>query len=142
MTANDGPSVPGHTQSASSAETGTISAPAQLRDLKKESTAFVPSSLKRKKAGSATSTSGKSSVSRINAAPEASSGDKNGGPGESEAVRPDLLGALRTKLPVSITRTGADEALAKKRKLEPPENRKAKDDYETFIEEIGDILGT
>lgn len=62
---------------------------------------------------------------------------------ETEPARPDLLGALRTKLPVPITKPGpgADELEAKKRKLDRPETKKGKDDYEKFMEEIGDILG-
>ena len=145
VTANQGRLAPDRTQSSSStsAETGTVSAPAQLRDLKKESTAFVPSSLKRKRAGAGSNTSGKSSASRINAAPEASHDDMKGDSHETEPARPDLLGALRTKLPVPITKPGpgADELEAKKRKLDRPETKKGKDDYEKFMEEIGDILG-
>jgi hypothetical protein len=54
----------------------TVFAAPQLRDLKKEATAFMPSSLKRKKAGGSVGTS------RINAAPslEPSSGDLHAEP--------------------------------------------------------------
>ncbi|KIJ32502.1 hypothetical protein M422DRAFT_265666 [Sphaerobolus stellatus SS14] len=45
---------------------GTVFAAAQLRNLKKESTAFVPAALKRKKPGGPASTS-----KRIDAAPDA-----------------------------------------------------------------------
>ena len=140
MTVNESPQAQGQTQSVLSTDAVTISAPAQLRDLKKESTAFVPSSLKRKKPGGAMNTSGKTSASRINAAPEASHGDQESGDGEAEPARPDLLGALKTSFPAPITRTDTDEAVAKKRKLEIPEPKKGKDDYEKFMEEIGDIL--
>ena len=132
------PSVPSRAQSASSTGAVTISAPAQLRDLKKESTAFVPSSLKRKKTVGAPNTSGKVSTSRINAAPEANLDESKDG--EVEAARPDLLGALMTNFPAPTARTGRDEAPTKKPKLVITETMKSKDDYERFIEEIGDIL--
>jgi hypothetical protein len=139
-TINQVSSAQSSAQSILSTEGGIISAPAQLRDLKKESTSFVPSSLKRKKAGGMTNTSGKPSASRINAAPEANVADKASESGEAEAARPDLLGALKTNFPAPIPKSGTDDARVKKRKLEVPEIKKGKDDYEKFIEEIGDIL--
>ena len=115
-----------------SSDSGTISAPAQLRDLKKESTAFVPTSLKRKKAGG-----GGTSVSkRIDAAPDSAS------PTEAGPTRPDLLGALASNFPGAAAKKTepSEEPAAKKKKVEPPAANKGGDDYEKFMKEIGDIL--
>ncbi|KAL5533547.1 hypothetical protein ACEPAG_7 [Sanghuangporus baumii] len=128
----------------SASTTATVSAEPQLRDFKKESTAFVPAALKRKKAGG---TGG----GKINAAPSVSSGAGNGEAneaGETEAAaapKPDLLGSLRDKFgPMASTNAsmGNDansekdgDQQTKKRKVE-----KSKDDYDKFLEEMGVLL--
>ncbi|THH20481.1 hypothetical protein EW146_g861 [Bondarzewia mesenterica] len=113
-----------------SVDSATISAAPQLRDLKKESTAFVPASLKRKKAGAAAAAAASTAAdNKINAAPSL-------GPGEAdEAViepeRPDLLSALKGQLggPPGGTKKVAEKG------------SKSKGDYEKFVEEMGDLLG-
>ncbi|EJC98581.1 uncharacterized protein FOMMEDRAFT_143044 [Fomitiporia mediterranea MF3/22] len=117
----------------------TVSAEPQLRDFKKESTAFVPAALKRKKVGGATS-------GRVNAAPSIgaettgdASGDNVTGEDVKTAPKPDLLGSLREKfgpMANSANATADDgESGAKKRKIERP-----KDDYDKFLTEMGDML--
>lgn len=105
----------------------TISAGPQLRDLKKEATAFVPSSLKRKKASGSSAT-----VPRINAAP--SVGREGSESRELPlAARPDLVSTLRDQLgapPPPVREVSSDGAA--------PE---AKNDYQKFLEEMSDILG-
>lgn len=110
--------------------TGTISAAAvvvaepELRDFKKEATAFVPAALKRKKAAVASS-------SKINAAPSVDAG------ADSEpavAPRPDLLGTLKAQLGTSPSSITGQE-------VKPQAPAKPKDGYEKFLEEMGDILG-
>lgn len=116
----------------------TISAEPQLRDLKKESTAFVPTSIKRKK-GQAAVTGGAgidattSAVGKINAAP--STGDDDAGLGGNAltgAKKPDLMSTLREQLKLSAAVGGESSKLA---------DAKPKGDYEKFVEEMGDILG-
>ncbi|KAK0505774.1 WW domain binding protein 11-domain-containing protein [Armillaria luteobubalina] len=103
-----------------------ISAEPQLRDLKKEATSFVPTSLKRKKAASA------SASGRINAAP----GVGDAVEGEVSA-RPDLLSALKGQFG-SAPMNNPPAAPSSKGKSTAS---KTKDDYEKFVEEMGDILG-
>ena len=111
----------------------TVSAEPQLRDLKKEATAFVPTSLKRKKPAVGMSSS------KVNAAPSL------GGESESSeplpALRPDLVSSLMDKFgpvpPVSATPPNG-KGLAKG--MQPGAEKK--DDYLKFVEEMGDILGT
>ncbi|GJE87689.1 Wbp11 and NpwBP domain-containing protein [Phanerochaete sordida] len=112
------------------APTGPISAAAvvsaepELRDFKKEATAFVPTTLKRKKAAGASS-------SKINAAPSV-----DGGADSDPTVtpRPDLLGTLKAQL-------GAGSALSTGEEVKLQTAAKPKDDYQKFMEEMGDILG-
>ncbi|KIP10074.1 hypothetical protein PHLGIDRAFT_28623 [Phlebiopsis gigantea 11061_1 CR5-6] len=92
-----------------------VSAEPELRDFKKEATAFVPAALKRKRGG------GAASSSKVNAAPSVDS------TADSEPVaapRPDLLGTLRLQLGPSIGSSSP------------------KDDYAKFLEEMGDVLGS
>lgn len=108
-----------------SGASATISAEPELRDLKKEAIAFVPPSLKRKKASALAATP------RVNAAPSVSR-DGSELRESPAAIRPDLVSALRDQFGV------------------PPPPRspgtrsspKNKDDYQKFLEEMGDILGT
>ncbi|TFK26699.1 hypothetical protein FA15DRAFT_615354 [Coprinopsis marcescibilis] len=96
--------------SAAVTASATVEAAPQLRDFKKEATAFVPASLKRKKPG-ATPSSG------LNAAPTVGSEETPAGPS-----RPDLVSTLKNHLAF------------------PKPEEKAKDDYAKFVEEMGDVL--
>lgn len=111
------PRPPAPQPAASSAVTAaaTVFAAPELRDLKKESTAFLPNSVKRKKAATAAST-------KLNAAPS------TGASAEEPAVeyaRPSLLGTLKDQF-------RAAPALGVKK---PQPN-----DYDKFVAEMGDIL--
>ncbi|KAE9409165.1 hypothetical protein BT96DRAFT_583331 [Gymnopus androsaceus JB14] len=128
------PAKPGVAQptaaSTSSATTAaaTVSAAPQLRDFKKEATAFVPSALKRKRGGGGAAPS----TSRVNAAPGVGN-DTDSMPG---LTRPDLLSTLRDQFGPAPSAT-KPESPAKKANVEAV---KKKDDYERFVDEIGDIL--
>ncbi|CEL56083.1 hypothetical protein RSOLAG1IB_07536 [Rhizoctonia solani AG-1 IB] len=102
----------------------TISAEPELRDFKKEATAFVPTSMRRaaKKGPSTNVTSG----IQINAAPDESSDQS----GPSAEPRKDLMAVLGSQLGTrdkpasgSNTKTG-----------------QGKDDYEKFLAEVGSFL--
>lgn len=100
----------------------TIEAAPELRDFKKEATAFVPAAVKRKKP-----VAGVGQTPAINAAPsvggsrlEAAGDNVDSGP-----ARPDLVSALKSQFPMPL----------------PKSETKAKDDYTKFVEEMGDILG-
>lgn len=102
------------------ASQATISAEPELRDLKRESTAFVPTTVKRRKTAA--------TVSRVNAAPASQEdGQDVDGPTLGPQV-PDLMTTLRNASVGGVAGAG---------KPAP----KAKDDYENFLEGIGDILG-
>jgi hypothetical protein len=104
----------------------TISAAPELRDLKKEATAFVPATLKRKKAGTAGTSSG--TTSKLNAAPEMADLET-----VESTARPDIVSALKDKFgPVPAARGD---------KLGGQSGGKGKGDYEKFVDELGDILG-
>ncbi|TFK77490.1 hypothetical protein BDN72DRAFT_910924 [Pluteus cervinus] len=106
---------------ATNTSNATISAAPQLRDFKKEATAFVPTSLKRKKAGTANS-----SAPGINAAPSVDAEEDNGPTASSSRL--DLVGTLLNQFgPVPAPR-------------EKSETTKKPDDYAKFVEEMGDIL--
>jgi len=98
----------------------TVSAEPVLRDFKKESTAFVPSALKRKKAGNSAST-------KVNSAPSLGPDDEP----SSSAPRPDLMSTLKGQFG-SVPSQTSPEASSK--------NSKPKDDYEKFVAEMSDIL--
>ncbi|KAH9944012.1 WW domain binding protein 11-domain-containing protein [Epithele typhae] len=101
-----------------------ISAEPVLRDFKKEATAFVPATLKRKKAGG----------SKVNAAPAVDAAGEYDADEPAPASRPDLLSTLQGKF-------GAPPS--KRPKLETAKDGKPqnKDDYGKFLEEMSDILG-
>lgn len=101
-----------------------ISAEPELRDFKKEATSFVPSALKRKKAGAAPQ-------SKVNAAPSVESLTEVI---TEEAPRPDLLGTLRSQL-------GASAGFSAAKDPEPPAKKTKLDDYNKFLQEMDDILG-
>lgn len=106
---------------SAAAAAATISAEPQLRDFKKEATAFVPASMRRKK-GTGAGDADIAMPAALNAAPGA-------GPVEG-AARPDLMSTLNAQF-------GAPP-LAGKEKGKP----KPKDDYANFVEEMGDLLGS
>ncbi|KAK7686735.1 hypothetical protein QCA50_010335 [Cerrena zonata] len=116
------PSLPSKPAAPISSE-AIVSAEPELRDFKKESTAFVPAALKRKKGAT-------SAAKVVNAAPTL---EPNAGEEESaSAPRPDLLGTLKSQLGPSMGRGSATSV---------PVKPKPKDDYEKFMAEMGDILG-
>ncbi|EMD41868.1 hypothetical protein CERSUDRAFT_110427 [Gelatoporia subvermispora B] len=129
------PSVPsrsGSSTAASIAATATIEVAPELRDLKKESIAFVPSTLKRKRPADA-STSSK----RIDAAPSVEPSSESAEVVSAPAARPDLLSAVKGQLGSATGMTGPakpDAAIGETK-------AKSKDDYEKFLDEMGDILG-
>ncbi|TFK56791.1 hypothetical protein OE88DRAFT_1650255 [Heliocybe sulcata] len=107
--------------SAEVSAAATVTAAPELRDFKKEATAFVPTALKRKKAGAS---AGGAVSTKINAAPSVT-----GGEGEAGPARPDLLSALRG----TFGEGKVDEVTSKA-------PAKGKDDYAKFMDEMGDIL--
>ena len=108
----------------------SVSAAPELRDFKKEATAFVPSALKRKKAGSSVG------VSKINAAPTVEGDDAS--PAEV-AERPDLVSTLRSQF--GPVRTKDEKRSQKEKGKEKSSAQRGKDDYEKFLDEMSDILG-
>ncbi|KAI0778623.1 WW domain binding protein 11-domain-containing protein [Trametes elegans] len=110
------------------AASAVISAEPELRDFKKEATAFVPAALKRKKPGAG--------PSKVNAAPTVRSADDKGDDAEAApAARPDLLSTLQDKFGAPPPKK------AKVAESTPAAAAKPKDDYDKFLEEMGDILG-
>ncbi|KAF5392531.1 hypothetical protein D9757_002316 [Collybiopsis confluens] len=108
----------------------TVSAEPQLRDFKKEATAFVPTALKRKRGGASAASS------RVNAAPGV---DNDDGDDDSPAAapRPDLLSTIAGQFgPVPPVAKQEQNAVIKTKSEVP----KKQDDYERFVEDIGDIL--
>ncbi|KAH9964129.1 WW domain binding protein 11-domain-containing protein [Russula dissimulans] len=104
--------------------TATISAEAQLRDFKKESTAFVPSSLQRRRGGLGGAGAGRG-AGNVNSAPVLD-GESPGQAREAAPARPDLVSTLTAQFGSGI---------------KAQEKPKVKDDYEKFVEGLGDILG-
>lgn len=126
------PSLPPKPIAAAELANATVVAAPQLRDFKKEATAFVPSSLKRKKA-----VPDAGSSSKIDAAPSLDTvEDKDEGieRGITVAeVRPDLVGMLKNQFgPVPTVMTAPTEVKTA--------DAKKNDDYAKFMEEMGDIL--
>ncbi|KAG6380975.1 WW domain binding protein 11-domain-containing protein [Boletus reticuloceps] len=105
-----------------------ISAEPELRDLKREATAFVPASLKRKKV------SGLPGSSKVNAAPSVNVGME----ATSPQARPDLVGVLKSQLgafPASPPNSQVPD-----KGLKTPVV-KERDDYQNFVDEMSDLLG-
>ena len=106
----------------------TVFAAPQLRDFKKEATAFVPTTVKRKKTAAASTPS-----SGVNAAP--SLGELANDAEKNVDARPDLLSTLKNQFGPSpglhkgVSSTKQDKV-----------DSKRKDDYDRFVEEMGDIL--
>ena len=114
------PNKPSTQRPADELAAATVSAEPQLRDFKKEATAFVPASLKRKRTGASSSTT------TVNAAPETGETDFD----PSRPTRPDLVSALRDRFGPAPTPAG------NKGKVE----EKKKSDYNKFLDEMSDIL--
>ncbi|KZS93021.1 hypothetical protein SISNIDRAFT_495734 [Sistotremastrum niveocremeum HHB9708] len=99
---------------------GVISAEAELRDFKKESTSFVPASLQRKKAKAGPG------GSKVDAAPSVGQGSVT----ETVAsARPDLMKSLGKTLGDRVAAAKADT-----------KSSEGDDDYSKFIEEVGSVL--
>ncbi|KAF7337720.1 Protein saf1 [Mycena sanguinolenta] len=113
----------------------TVFAAPELRDFKKEATAFVPSNVKRKKAAAATG----AASSRVNAAPNTGTSVIAGE--ESLPARPDLLGSLKGKFGPPPTANTPAAATGKVNAKETQAAKDAKDDYDKFVESMADILG-
>ncbi|TBU34478.1 WW domain binding protein 11-domain-containing protein [Dichomitus squalens] len=110
------------------AASAVISAEPELRDFKKESTAFVPAALKRKRVGTG---------SKVNAAPTVGlAEDHDGDAGPAPAARPDLLSTLQDKFGPPPPKKAKGEVERTKTSAVKP-----KDDYDKFLEEMGDVLG-
>ncbi|KAG9026342.1 hypothetical protein FRB95_008987 [Tulasnella sp. JGI-2019a] len=110
---------PPNSASATTTAAATIFAEPQLRDLKKESTAFVPSALKRKK-GPVTAVNDLKKM-KVDAAAAVGGGE------EEVGVRPNLMTALRS--------SGLGDRMVDER----GKGRQV-DDYDAFLAEVGDIL--
>jgi hypothetical protein len=119
------PSLPAKPTAAAELAAATVFAAPELRDLKKEATSFVPSAVKRKKVTTSTD-----AISKLNTAPVLNSAAPSVGDDvetdEVELARPDLVSALKMQF-------GA---------IPVPQATKSKSDYDKFVEEMGDILGT
>ncbi|EJF67078.1 hypothetical protein BD309DRAFT_850229 [Dichomitus squalens] len=110
------------------AASAVISAEPELRDFKKESTAFVPAALKRKRVGTG---------SKVNAAPTVGlAEDHDGDAGPAPVARPDLLSTLQDKFGPPPPKKAKGEVEGTKTSAVKP-----KDDYDKFLEEMGDVLG-
>jgi hypothetical protein len=105
--------------------TAVVTAAPELRDFKKEATAFVPAALKRKRPGAAGAV-----ASKINAAPSV---DVSENADLVAAPRPDLLSTLKAQLGPAVSTSGEQ--------AQSQAVTKSKDDYEKFLDEMGDILG-
>jgi len=115
----------------------TVSAAPQLRDFKKEATAFVPAALnKRKKAGG----TGGAGSSKVNAAPSLGNGaGDSAADSETAPARPDLLSALKDQFgPAPVSAEIGKGSSSGKTKAEPS---KKSDDYEKFMQDMGSLLG-
>ncbi|KAF8560144.1 hypothetical protein OG21DRAFT_1492543 [Imleria badia] len=113
---------------ANGVHTGAIiSAEPVLRDLKKEATAFVPASLKRKKASALPSSS------KVNAAPSVNVGLE----ATSPQARPDLVGVLKSQLG-TVTASPSNSQVPDKGPKAPIV--KERDDYQKFVDEMSDLL--
>ena len=110
------PPKPGSVKVEVVSTSATISAEPELRDLKKESTAFMPTSVKRKKAAA---------TPKVNAAPSVGTTDE----AEPIAPRPDLLSTLQGQFGPAPPEPATKRA-----------ETGTKDDYAKFVEEMGDIL--
>lgn len=110
---------------------GEISAAPVLRDLRKETTAFVPRGVRRRKAGPGGSSNGAGGMT-VNAAPGAGEIDEDG----DEIKRPKLAEGEGLLGKLSGVLGGAHGVLGKNGS---EEKRDVDDDYQKFLEGLGDI---
>lgn len=108
-----------------------ISAAPVLRDLRKETTAFVPRGVRRRKAGPGVSSNGAGGMT-VNAAPGAGEIDEDG----DEIKRPKLAEGEGLLGKLSGVLGGAQGVLGKNGS---EEKRDVDDDYQKFLEGLGDI---
>ncbi|KAG8901632.1 hypothetical protein FRB99_005192 [Tulasnella sp. 403] len=122
--------VNGPPRSQQSTPSATISAEPELRDFKKESTAFVPTAVKRKKAVNPANASGPggevAKKMKVDAAAAVDGADDRA----TMRPKPDLMAAVKSGLGNKMV-VPPNTAGAKDRKP---------DDYESFLAEMGDIL--
>ncbi|KAF7784229.1 hypothetical protein Agabi119p4_394 [Agaricus bisporus var. burnettii] len=123
------PSLPSRPTAAAELVNATVIAAPQLRDFKKEATAFMPSSLKRKKP-----TQSAGPTSTVDAAPSLDTTNYKGEDGEESSTasvaRPDLVGMLKNQFgSAAAPATGVKTVETKK-----------PDDYANFMDEMSDIL--
>ncbi|PLW39926.1 hypothetical protein PCANC_14230 [Puccinia coronata f. sp. avenae] len=115
----------------------TVTALPQLRDLKREATNFVPAAIrkKRKELDRRAGIAGLGDGNRIQAAPNSlDSGHDNGAESqEPKQLTTTLLAALKRDGVVSDSRPGKASTHAASAAHE-------KDDYEKFVESLGDVL--
>ncbi|THU76124.1 hypothetical protein K435DRAFT_787358 [Dendrothele bispora CBS 962.96] len=122
----------------------TVSAAPELRDFKKEATAFVPSALAKQKrpgvSSSAGGGGGEGRLGRVDAAPltEEEEDDQINQKGSSGVtggmtLKPDLLGSLRGQFPFASSSASAPKVEKEIEILKKKKKNK-------YMEEIGDIL--
>lgn len=116
-------SLPEKPTAAAELAAATVFSAPQLRDFKKEATAFIPSAVKRKKVPAP------SISSELDAAPSIGSAAPAVDGGEQvEHARPDLVSALKNQFGPGPPKSTKKEPIPKS-------------DYDKFVEEMGDILG-
>ncbi|KAF9486336.1 hypothetical protein BDN70DRAFT_869828 [Pholiota conissans] len=119
------PSLPAKPMAAAEMAAATVFAAPELRDFKKEATAFVPTVVKRKKAAPAGPSKVDTAPSLVSAAPSVGNDDEE----RFAPARADLISALKSQFgPAPATATKDSVA--------------QKSDYDKFMEEMGDILGS
>ncbi|GAA5976358.1 hypothetical protein JCM10908_005472 [Rhodotorula pacifica] len=130
------------TPTASTSSTATISAAPQLRDLKKEATAFVPLAM-RKKLKQQQATLAKAGLASINAA-RGAEGEEGAAMGEGgEAVAPQRKRTLMDEMRergIGAPGAAARSASAGTAPSQGPAGEGEVDDYERFREEMADLL--
>jgi hypothetical protein len=123
------PSLPSKPTAAAELANATVIAAPQLRDFKKEATAFMPSSLKRKKP-----VPNAGPTSKVDAAPSLDATESRNEDGEkaftASEPRPDLVGLLKDQFGSVATPTAEVKTAGAKKP----------NDYAKFMEEMSDIL--
>ncbi|KIK96559.1 hypothetical protein PAXRUDRAFT_138211, partial [Paxillus rubicundulus Ve08.2h10] len=131
------PTGPSETISATSVHGAgaIISAEPELRDLKKEATAFIPASLKRKRA------SALPVASKVNAAPSVNVGSDSAQ--TSPQSRPDLVGTLKGQFgALSVPAVPPSSNTIAPAKRPKTSIMRGEDDYQKFVDDMSDLLGT
>ncbi|KAI0688144.1 WW domain binding protein 11-domain-containing protein [Cytidiella melzeri] len=124
------PSLPPKPSTPEVLVAATVSAEPELRDLKKESTSFVPAALRKKNEAAG-------AASRVNAAPTVDSNAED--PlGSAVAPRPDLMSTLKSQF--GSTPGFAEQKPKLPQTKAPGSASLSKDDYQKFLAEMGDVL--